>query len=74
MSRSIAATICIVAIALGACTQKSQTDAADRNTGRVPDDNVFKDQVHALEKAEDVQKTLNDAVARQKEAIEQQSQ
>jgi hypothetical protein len=32
----------------------------------VPDDNVFKDQVRALEKAEDVQKTLNEAAARQR--------
>ena len=74
MSRSIAATICIVAITLGACTPKGEPDDADRNASRVPDDNVFKDQVHALEKAEDVQKILNEGVARQREAIEKQSQ
>jgi hypothetical protein len=74
MSRSRAQAICTVAILLGACTQQSEPGAASGSGSRVSEDTVFKAQVHALKKAEDVQKILNEAAARQREAIEKQSQ
>ncbi len=68
MYRLIGLVICI--LALSSCSKQDEATADTATASRVPDDNVFKDQVRALEKAEDVQNTLNEAAARQREAIE----
>ncbi len=73
MSRSIVVVICILAFSLTGCSEPDEPAANTPTSSRVPDDNVFKDQVRALEKAENVQKTLNEAAARQREVIEEQS-
>jgi hypothetical protein len=74
MSRLIGFVICILAFSLSSCSEQDEPAANTPTSSRVPDDNVFKDQVRALEKAEDVQKTLNEATARQREMIEKQAQ
>lgn len=72
MNRATLAAIGVLVITLSGCGE------ADRPAGvssgsRVPDDNVFKGQVHALEKAEQVQNIVNDAATRQRALIEEQS-
>jgi len=58
---------------LGGCSNPDDdTSSAPRQQGRLPDDNVFSDQVKTLEKAEAVQQTLDAAAAKQREAIENQ--
>lgn len=58
---------------LGGCSkQDDDTSSAPRQQGRLPDDNVFSDQVKALEKAEGVQQTLDAAAAKQREDIDKQ--
>lgn len=61
----------IVAILLSGCSQQDD-DASSAPQGRLPDGNVFSDQVRALEKAGSVQQTLDAAAAKQREAIERQ--
>ena len=73
MSRLIGLVICILAFSLSGCGEQDEPAANAPTSSRVPDDNVFKDKVGALEKAEDVQKTLNEAAARQREVIEEQA-
>jgi len=73
MYRLIGLVICIFAFSLSACSEQDEPTPNTQTSSRVPDDNVFKDQVRALEKAEDVQKTLNEAAARQREVIEEQA-
>ncbi|MDT8386771.1 MAG: hypothetical protein RQ736_04615 [Thiogranum sp.] len=70
MYRLAGLVICIFAFALSSCSEQDEPTADPATSSRVPDDNVFKDQVRALEKAEDVQNTLDEAAARQREAIE----
>jgi hypothetical protein len=73
MYRLIGLVICIFAFSLSGCSEQDEPAPNTPTSSRVPDDNVFKDQVRALEKAEDVQKTLNEAAARQREVIEEQA-
>jgi hypothetical protein len=73
MFRLIGLVICILAFSLSGCSKQDEPPANTATSSRVPDDNVFKDQVRALEKAEDVQKTLNEAAARQREVVEEQA-
>lgn len=66
-------------LALTGCSreeQDAQEHASDTPAehGQLPEDNVFSDQVKALEKAEGVQQTLDDATAKQREEIERQEQ
>jgi len=69
----------IVPLAIAGCSREEQgaqeqmRDTAAMGSG-VPEDNVFRDQVKALEKAEGVQQTLDDAAAAQREEIERQEQ
>ena len=70
MSRLTGLVMCILAFSLGACSEQHEPAADTRSGSRVSDDNVFRDQVRTLEKAEDVQKTLNEAAARQRKVIE----
>jgi hypothetical protein len=69
----------VVPLAIVGCSQEGQDaqeqsrDMATVGSG-VPEDNVFSDQVKALEKAEGVQQTLDDAAAAQREEIERQEQ
>jgi hypothetical protein len=63
-------------LALTGCSREESTDESMHesatNGSRVPDDTVFSDQVKALEKAEAVGQTLDDAVAKQRETLELQ--
>lgn len=54
---------------MGGC---SREEPAQDQTGQLPADNVFSDQVEALDKAEDVQKTLDSAAVRTRESVERQ--
>ncbi len=59
---------------VGGCSkQEDEAPAAPPQQGQLPDDNVFSDQVKALEKAQGVQQTLDAAAAKQREDIEQQN-
>lgn len=59
----------ILVALLGGCSkQDDDTSSAPQQQGRLPDDNVFSDQVKALEKAKGVQQTL-DATAAKREKI-----
>jgi ribosomal protein L20A (L18A) len=54
----------------GACTSEE-----NQSTPAQPDKNhIFKDQVQALEKAKAVEKALQDAAAKRRKMIEQQTQ
>lgn len=50
----------------------SREEPAQEQTGSLPEDNVFSDQVKALEKAEGVQQTLDEAATRTRESVERQ--
>jgi len=69
----------VVPVAIVGCSQEGQdaqkqmSDTATVGSG-VPEDNVFSDQVKALEKAEGVQQTLDDAAAAQREEIDRHEQ
>lgn len=62
----------LVALLGGCSKQDDDTSSTPQQQGRLPDDNVFSDQVKALEKAEGVQQTLDAAAAKQREDIERQ--
>lgn len=63
----------IIVALLGGCSEPdNETSSAPQQQGRLPDDNVFSDQVKTLEKAETVQQTLDAAAAKQREDIEKQ--
>jgi hypothetical protein len=62
----------LVALLGGCSKQDDDTSSVPQQQGRLPDDNVFSDQVKALEKAEGVQQTLDAAAAKQREDIEKQ--
>jgi hypothetical protein len=64
---------CIAVLALAGCGKQGEPPPEPQGGSRIPDDNVFKDQVRALEKAEDVGKTLDAAAARQREQVERDS-
>lgn len=64
----------VLTAVLGGC---SQDDAAlnqpeEQPTGALPADNVFSDQVRALDKAQGVQTTLDNAAIRTRESVERQ--
>ncbi len=73
MSRLTGPVICILVLLLSGCGEQGEPAANAPISRRVPDENLFRDQVRALEKAGDVQKTLNKAVARQRRVIEEQA-
>jgi hypothetical protein len=56
-------------LTLSAC---SPDEPAQERQGALPEDNVFSDQVKTLQRAKDVQQTLDAAVARQRDEIERQ--
>ena len=59
----------LLAVALGGC---SREEPAQEQAGRLPEDTVFSGQVQALEKAKDVQNTLDQGAARMRESVERQ--
>ena len=59
----------LMALTLSAC---SPDEPAQERKGTLPEDNVFSDQVKTLQRAKDVQQTLDAAVARQRDEIERQ--
>lgn len=71
--------LCAVLLTLTGCSRDDSTEESanapvtrGENGSRVPDDNIFSEQVKALEKAETVEKTMDDALAKQREALEKQ--
>lgn len=64
---------CLAVLVLAGCSAQDEAPAEPRSGSRVSDDNVFSDQVRALEKAEDVSRTLDEAAARQREQVERDS-
>lgn len=74
MSRLAGAVVLVLAALLTACGNSEAPPADPSTSSRVPEDNVFSGQVRALEKAEQVQNTINDAAARQHDRIDQQAQ
>jgi hypothetical protein len=69
----IALVVFIVAFSLSACGEHDDPAANVPASHLVPDDNLFKDKLRALEQAVHVQKTLNNAAARQQEVLEAQA-
>lgn len=66
--------IALLAASVGGCSREDAeqvSPAAERADG-VPADNVFSGQVKSLDKAQDVQKTLDAATARTRESVERQ--
>lgn len=63
-----------LAVVLGGCSREDAvTEHSEKQrTGGLPADNVFSDQVETLEKAQDVQNTLDDAAVRTRESVERQ--
>ncbi len=71
--------LCTVLLSLAGCSREESTDASANepvtrgaNGSRVADDNIFSEKVKALEKAEAVEKAMDDAQGKQREALEQQ--
>lgn len=60
-----------MALTISACSPDEPVQERD---GALPEDNVFSDQVKTLQRAKDVQQTLDAAVARQRDEIERQEQ
>lgn len=60
-------------LALVGCGNPDDAAAEGHGGSRIPDDNVFRDQVRALEQAEDVSKTLDAAAARQRGQMDRDS-
>ena len=63
-----------VLMATAGCSREEQESESTADHSRLPEDNVFSDQVKTLERAEGVQQTLDDAAATQREEIERQEQ
>ena len=63
-----------LAAVLAGCSREDATpeQSEEQSTGELPADNVFRDQVRSLEKAQDVQNTLDNAAARTRESVERQ--
>jgi hypothetical protein len=59
----------LTALMISAC---SPDEPAQERNGALPEDNVFSDQVKTLQRAKDVQQTLDAGVARQRDEIERQ--
>lgn len=59
----------LMALTISACSPDEPTQ---ERKGALPEDNVFSDQVKTLQRAKDVQQTLDAAVARQRDEIERQ--
>jgi hypothetical protein len=59
----------LVALLGGCSKQDDESTTAPQQQGSLPDDNVFSDQVKALEKAKGVQQTLDAAAAKQREVV-----
>ncbi|MBI5039871.1 MAG: hypothetical protein HZB57_01255 [Gammaproteobacteria bacterium] len=69
------AVLAAVLTAAGCSREEQQQDTqSTAQRGQLPEDNVFSDQVKALDKAEGVQQTLDAAAAKQREEIERQEQ
>jgi len=73
-SRLAGLVVCMLVFSLSGCGEQDETAVKTPTGSGVPDDNVFKDQVRALEKAGEVQKTLDEASVRQRELIEEPTQ
>jgi outer membrane biogenesis lipoprotein LolB len=67
VTRSLLAAL--MALMISAC---SPDEPAQEKNGALPEDNVFSDQVKTLQRAKDVQQTLDAGVARQRDEIERQ--
>ncbi len=65
--------VLLTAAVLVGCSREDAESSSAAGKG-LPEDNVFSDQVQTLDKARDVQNTLDDATAKQREAIQQQEQ
>ncbi len=70
MKRSL---IVAALLLLGGCSGQEEPPPPPQGQGRVPDANVFSGQVRALERAEGVEQTIQDAAERQRQAIEAQT-
>ncbi|HEY9198452.1 MAG TPA: hypothetical protein VIR60_03725 [Gammaproteobacteria bacterium] len=59
---------------MGGCSREEPAeDLSDQaQSDQLPADNVFSDQVEALDKAKDVQNTLDSAAVRTRESVERQ--
>ena len=66
--------VAALAAVLGGCSREDAAteQSEEQPTGGLPADNVFSDQVRSLEKAQDVQTTLDNAAARTRESVERQ--
>jgi len=67
--------LCLMALVTACSAPDDQAaEEAVQGSSRVPEDNVFSDQVRALEKAEDAKAMLDEAAAKQREQIDHSSQ
>ncbi|GEM_PF-2081678 len=71
--RPIALTLLVLAVLFQLACSDDHKEAAGPTGSRVPGDNVFSGQVHALEKAETTEKVIMDAFQRRGRAIDAQS-
>lgn len=63
----------LLATALAGCSREDATDSgAAAPSAGVPADNVFSDQVQALDKAKGVQQAIDTGAVRTREAVERQ--
>ena len=62
--------IVLILTGLPACSENTSTSSAKQTQSRVSDNNVFSDQVKALEKAEKVEGQIMDAFNKRNAAIE----
>lgn len=69
MRRRIWMTVVVLAAAMQGC---SREEPEQEQTGQLPENNVYSDQVRSLEKAKDVQNTLEQGAARMRESVERQ--
>lgn len=69
MHRHIGLSAVVLAVGLTAC---SREEPAQDQTGGLAEGSVYGDQVKALDKARDVQQTLDEAATRTRESVERQ--
>lgn len=69
MRRRVWMTTVVLVVAMQGC---SREEPAQEQAGQLPEDNVFSGQVQALEKAKDVQNTLDRGAARLRESVERE--